>query len=108
MKKVVYSPFPFYVGSYKFTKVKNAPKFVKELEKIHFGEKYFHRNDSQGMVATYKATLKVNLEYTDYVDKEEERYRNMYSLSVVNKKLKLKAVAVGDKSSGRSTLVSKS
>ena len=46
LKKVVFPPLPFYVGSYKFTKVKNAPEFVKELENFHFGEKEFHQNDS--------------------------------------------------------------
>ena len=108
LKKVVFPPLPFYVGSYKFTKVKNAPKFVKELENFHFGEKDFHRNDSQGKVVAYKAALKVNFEYTDYVDKEEETYRNIYSLTIVKKKLKLKTVEVGDKRSGSSNLVSKS
>ena len=29
------------MGSDKFTKVKNAPEFVKELENFHFGEKDF-------------------------------------------------------------------
>ena len=28
-KKVVFQPVPFYVGSYKFNKVKNAPEFIK-------------------------------------------------------------------------------
>ena len=37
-KKAVYPPVPFYIGSYKFSKVKNAAKFVKELEYFHFGE----------------------------------------------------------------------
>ena len=69
LKKVVYPPLPFYLGSYKFTKVKNALEFVKELENFHFGEKDFHRIDSQGKVDTYKVALKVNFEYTDYVDK---------------------------------------
>ena len=69
LKKVVYPPLPFYVGSYKFNKVKNAPEFVKKLENFHFGEKDFHRNDSQGKVVSYKATIKVNFEYIDYVDK---------------------------------------
>ena len=32
---------------------------------------------------------------------------NIYSLTAVNKKLKMKKVAVGDRSSGSSTLVSK-
>ena len=31
MKNVVYPPLAFCIGSYKFTKVKSAPEFVKEL-----------------------------------------------------------------------------
>ena len=46
LKKAVFPPLPFYVGRYKFSKVKSTPKFVKELERFHFGEKSFHRNDS--------------------------------------------------------------
>ena len=42
IKKVVFPLVPFYVGSYKFNKVKNSPEFVKELEIFHFGEKIFH------------------------------------------------------------------
>ena len=60
LKKVVFPSVPFYVGSYKFSKVKSAPKFVKELEIFHFREKSFHRNDSQGKVAAYTTTHKVN------------------------------------------------
>ena len=30
-KKVVHPPLPFYIGSYKFSKVKSASEFVKEL-----------------------------------------------------------------------------
>ena len=107
LKKVVYPHLPFYVGSYKYTKVKNAPEFVKELENFHFWVKVFHWNDSQGKVVSYKTTLKLNFEYTDYVDKEKERYMNIYSLTVVNKKqkLKLKPVVFGDKSRGSITLV---
>ena len=66
----MFPPVPFYVGSYKFSKVKSAPEFVKELEIFHFGES-FHQNNSQGKVPAYKAALKVNYEYTDYVDKDE-------------------------------------
>ena len=65
IKKEVFPLVPFYVGSYKFNKVKIAPVFVKELEIFHFGEKIFHRNDSQGKVAAHK----VNFEYADYIDK---------------------------------------
>ena len=42
LKKVVFPSVPFYVGSYKFSKVKGALDFVKELENFHFGEKSFH------------------------------------------------------------------
>ena len=31
-KKAVYPPVPFYIGSYKFSKVKSIEKFVKKLE----------------------------------------------------------------------------
>ena len=71
-KKVVYPPLPFYVGSYKFSKVKSAPNFVKELEYFHFGEIIFHRNDSKDKVANYYAVVGVHFEYTDYWDKDEE------------------------------------
>ena len=43
MKKVVFPLMPFYVGSYKFSKVKSAPDFVKDLEIFHFSEKSFLR-----------------------------------------------------------------
>ena len=92
------------MGSYKFTKVKNALEFVKELENFHFGENYFHRNDSQGKVAAYKAALKVHFEYVDYVEKEEEMYRNIYNMTSLKKQLKLKTFEAGDKGSGSNNL----
>ena len=72
MNKVVFPSMPFYVGSYKFSKVKGAPEFVKDLEIFHFGKKSFHRNDSQGKVATHRALLKVKFEYVDHLDKDEK------------------------------------
>ena len=54
-KKYIYPPLPFCIGSYKFSKVKGAPDFVKELEKFNFGEKSFHRNNVWGKVANYCA-----------------------------------------------------
>ena len=45
-KKAVYLAVPFFVGSYKFSRVKNVVEFVKELEYFHFSEINFHRNDS--------------------------------------------------------------
>ena len=46
LKKAMFPPLSFYVGSYKFSKVKSAPKFFKDMEIFHFGEKSFHQNDS--------------------------------------------------------------
>ena len=91
IKKVVFPPVPFYVGSYKFNKVKSALDFVKDLEIFHFGQKSFHRNDSQGMVAAHKASHKVNFEYADYIDKEEQVFRNVYSMAALSKRLKGKS-----------------
>ena len=42
IKNLVFPPVPFYVGSYKFSKVKSALDFVKELETFHFREKFFN------------------------------------------------------------------
>ena len=102
LKKVVFPPLSFYVGSYKFTGVKNAPEFVKELESFHFGEKSFHKNDSYGKVAAHLALLKVNFEYTDHVDKEEEVYRNVCSMTALNKRLRRKTTTARVKSSSNS------
>ena len=104
IKKVVFPPVPFYVGSYKFNGVKSAPYFVKELEISHFGEVSFHRNDSQGKVATHKSTHKVNYEYSDYVDKEEQVFRNVYSMVAVSKQLKRKSSRVKGGSSNNPKL----
>ena len=58
MKKVFFPPMPFYVGIYKFSKVKSTPDFVKYLEIFHFGENIFHGNDAQGKVAAHRALIK--------------------------------------------------
>ena len=46
IKKVVFPPVPFYVGSYKFNRDKSTPDFLNKLEIFHFVEKIFHKNDS--------------------------------------------------------------
>ena len=71
-KKGVYPLVPFYIGSYRFSKVKRAPEFVKELEYFHFGEISFHRNDSKDKVSNYCAAVGVHFEYANYYDKDEE------------------------------------
>ena len=97
LKKVVFPPIPFYVGIY-------ALEFVKELEKFHFREKRFHRNDSQGKVATHRALLKVNFEYTNHVYKEEEVYQNICCMKALNKRIKNKTTTTGVKGSSSSLL----
>ena len=72
----------------------SAPEFVKELEIFHFREKIFHRNDSKGKFATHRALLKVNFEYTDDVDKEEEASREKQEEAILENITELeKAIA---------------
>ena len=60
-KKAAYPPFPFRLGSYKFTRVKKADEFVEESEKFHFGEMRFHRNDSWNKVAEHCKEVNAHL-----------------------------------------------
>ena len=60
MKKEVFPPLPFYIGSYKFTRVKNASEFVRDLENFCFGEKSFHRNGSFHKVENHCASVGVH------------------------------------------------
>ena len=96
-KKVVYPPLPFYIGSYKFSKVKSAPKFVKELENFHFGEKSFHRNDAWGKVAKYCASVGVHFEYSHHFDNEEAVYNNACNMTTLNKRFKKNITITGGK-----------
>ena len=60
-KKTAYPPLPFKLGSYKFNRVKKEDEFVEELDKFHFGEIPFHRNDSHSKVAEhYKETTSIS------------------------------------------------
>ena len=72
MKKVGSLPLPFCIGSYKYTEVNNASKFVKDIEIFHFGEMVFHRNDSYEKVAKHCMTVGVHYEYSHHFDKDEE------------------------------------
>ena len=103
MKKAVYPPLPLCIGSYKFTKVKSAPEFVKELENFHFGEKRFHRNDSMDKISKYRASLGVQFEYTNYWDKYEEIYHNAYNMVSLRRRFNKKITIVGGKGSSSST-----
>ena len=50
-------------------------------------------------MAAYKVAHKVNFEYADYVDKEEQVFRNVYSMAALSKRLKGKASGVKGSSS---------
>ena len=96
-KKAVYPPLTFYIGSYKFSKVKSAPNFVKDLEYFHFGEMSFHRNDSEDKVANYCAAVGVHFEYTNYWDKNEDIFLNAQNMTTLRKIFKQKIMTVGGK-----------
>ena len=96
-KKAVYPPLPFYIGSYKFSKVKSLPEFVKELEYFCFGEISFHRNDSENKVANYCAEVGVHFEYINYWDKNEEIFRNACNMKTLRRRFKQKITNVGRK-----------
>ena len=70
-KKLVYPLVPFYIGSYKFFKVKSATKFVKEIEYFHFGEMSFHRNESEDKFSNYCTIVGVHFKYANFWDKDE-------------------------------------
>ena len=99
MKKAIYPPMPFYVGSYKFSKVKSTSDFMKDLENFHFGEKSFHRNNSQGKVAAHCALVKVKFEYSDHCDKDEEIFKKSCNMTALNKRFKQKITTTGGKGS---------
>ena len=71
MKKATFPPFPFCIGGYKFSKLKGADDFVKELETFYFGENSFSRNDSRGKVVEHCMAVKIHFEYVDFFNKDE-------------------------------------
>ena len=70
-KKTAYPPLPFKLGSYRFTRVKQAEEFVEELQSFHFGEMLYHRIDAHGKVAEHCKENRVHFEYTHHVDRED-------------------------------------
>ena len=53
-------------------------------------------------MAAYKASHKVNFEYVDYVDKEDQVFRNVYSMAALRKRLKGKTFGVKGSSNSNS------
>ena len=96
-KKDVYPIVPFYIWSYKFSKVKSALEFVKELEYFHFREISFHRNDYEDKDANYCATTGVHFEYVDYWDKYKEIFWNAQNITSLRRRFKKKIMTIGGK-----------
>ena len=94
-KKFVYPPLPFCIGGYRFTKVKSAPDFVKELEDFHFREKSFRRNNAWDKVSKYCASVRVHFEYSHHFDKEEAIYSNACNMTALSKRFKKKIITMG-------------
>ena len=96
-KKAVYPAVPFFDGSYKLSRVKNASEFVKEIEYFHFCEINFHRNDFENKVADYCKEAGVHFDYTEFWDKDEEMFYNAKNMIDFRKSFKQKITNVGGK-----------
>ena len=96
-KKTAYPPLPFKLGSYKFTKVKQAAEFIEELDKFHFGEMPYRRNDTRGKVIEHCKEHKVHFEYTHHFDKDESVFRNAPNMTKLMRRFKKKITTKGGK-----------
>ena len=96
-KKAAYPPFPFKLGSYRFSRVKKADEFVEDLERFHFDEMPFNRNDSHSKVAEHCKENNVHFEYTHHWDREESIYRNALNITTLRIRFKNKITTKGGK-----------
>ena len=96
-KKTAYPPLPFKLGNYKFTNVKQAPEFIEELGKFHFGDMTFRRNDTHGKVAEHCKKHKVTFEYSHHFDSDETVYRMDPNMTELRKRFKPKQSTKGEK-----------
>ena len=77
--------------------MKQAAEFVEELEKFHFGEMPYHRNDTRGKVIENCKEHKVHFEYTHHFDKEESVFRSARNLTALRRRFKPKITTKGGK-----------
>ena len=96
-KKAAYPPFPFKLGSYRFTRVKKADEFVEELERFHFGEMPFHRSDSRSKVVVHCKENNVQFEYTHHWDREESVFRSALKMTSLRRRFKKNIITKGGK-----------
>ena len=71
-KNASFPMFPFYIRAYKFSRVKGAEDFVKDLEVFHFWEKCFARNDSRKKVIEHCRVVKIRFEYAYFFNEDEK------------------------------------
>ena len=57
----------------------------------------FHRNESKDRVADYCKEARVQFEYTDFLDKDEETFRNAKNMKALRKRFKQKITTIGGK-----------
>ena len=57
----------------------------------------FHRNDSRNKVAEHCKEANVHFEYTKFLDKDEEIFRNAKNMIALKKRFKQKITIVGGK-----------
>ena len=98
-KKTTYPLLPFKLGSYQFTRVKQATEFTEELGKFHFGEMTFKRNDTHERMAEHCRKHKVFYEYTHHFDNDESVFRRAPNMTALNKRFKPKHSTKGGKGS---------
>ena len=77
--------------------MKSAPEFVKELEYFHFGEISFHRNNYEEIFSNNCAVEGVHFEYANYLDKDEENFRNARNMVALRRRFKQNISTVGGK-----------
>ena len=85
IKKPQFPLFPLCIKAYKFSRVKGAEYFMKDLEVFHFGAKSFARNDCRKKAVEHCAMVKIHFEYADFFNKDEEVFRRANNMTELNK-----------------------
>ena len=57
----------------------------------------FHRNDSRNKVADYCKEAGINLEYTDFWDKDEVAFISVKNITALKKRFKQKITTMGER-----------
>ena len=70
---------------------------MEELDRFHFGEIPFHRNDSHHKVAEHCKENNVHFEYTHQWDREESVFCSASNMTTLRKRFKNKITTKGGK-----------